>query len=232
MDFRFNWKISLFCLVFLVIFMNLGLWQLDREKEKRELLVEREELRNADPMTAGELATREEWIGRPVRLVGEYDPAVILLQDNRVFEGQVGFEVLQRFHESSGRDFLVNRGFVPIKRTRDELPDIPPVSGEQQITGLIREPGKPLLLGDSIQDPGYPRIVQSIDLAELKAAGLDVFPGIVRLDADQAGALPRYWPDVVMQPVQHRGYAIQWFAMAFAISLAWLFFSFRKKEST
>jgi cytochrome oxidase assembly protein ShyY1 len=33
-----------------------------------------------------------------------------------------------------------------------------------------------------------------------------------------------------MTPEKHFGYALQWFTMALAVTLAWLFFSFRKEE--
>jgi cytochrome oxidase assembly protein ShyY1 len=31
-----------------------------------------------------------------------------------------------------------------------------------------------------------------------------------------------------MSPEKHKGYAIQWFSMALAVLIAWLFFSFSK----
>jgi len=75
----------------------------------------------------------------------------------------------------------------------------------------------------------FPIIVQQIDVEKMNdAVGKRVYPFVIRLEADQFGALPRYWPSTVMSPEKHRGYAIQWFLMALAVLIAWWFFSFRK----
>jgi cytochrome oxidase assembly protein ShyY1 len=60
------------------------------------------------------------------------------------------------------------------------------------------------------------------------AFGERVYPLVIRLEIDQLGSLPRYWPSTVMSPEKHKGYAIQWFSMALAVLIAWLFFSFSK----
>lgn len=233
MTFRFNWKVSLFCAVFLVAFVNLGFWQLNREVEKRGIIKERDELRDSTPRSSlelvEELADLKKLQGIPVRLEGSFDKELVLLQDNRILAGQVGFEVLQVFHDKHG-SFIVNRGFLPMGRTRDELPDVPSVPENIVVTGQLHLPGDVMVLKE--YDPGYtyPAVIQSLDFDWLIRGGIDVFPAVVRLGESQPGALPRHWPDVVMQPEQHRGYAVQWFAMAVAISLAWFFFSFRKED--
>lgn len=229
MTFQFNWKVSLFCAVFLVTFINLGFWQLRRETEKTTLLEERDRLLMSAPRSADDIQSMSRWQGVPIRLTGQFDETVVLLQDNRVLEGRVGFEIVQRFKTQAG-DFLVNRGFMPMGRTRDDLPEIPPVPGRVSITGVMHEPGDAVILKDVDLEVAFPLVVQEVDFDWLAQADIKVFRGIVRLNEDQPGALPRYWPDVVMQPAQHRGYAVQWFAMAFAITLAWLFFSIRREK--
>ena len=41
-----------------------------------------------------------------------------------------------------------------------------------------------------------------------------MFPYIVRVDANQAGALEANWPELQVRSGGHIGYALQWFAMA------------------
>jgi cytochrome oxidase assembly protein ShyY1 len=99
------------------------------------------------------------------------------------------------------------------------------------IQGRIYQPGNQILL---LNDPNplsteFPIIVQQIDVEKMIAAvGKRVYPFVIRLEAGQLGALPRYWPGTVMSPEKHRGYAIQWFSMALVVLIAWLFFSFSK----
>ena len=56
------------------------------------------------------------------------------------------------------------------------------------------------------------------------AAMLDtmLYPYSVRLDADSPGALTVDWPLVNMAPEKHRAYAVQWFCMALALLLIFL----------
>ena len=71
--------------------------------------------------------------------------------------------------------------------------------------------------------------MQDIDVKKMIAAlGERVYPLVIRLELEQLGSLPRYWPSTVMSPEKHKGYAIQWFSMALAVLIAWLFFSFSK----
>ena len=234
-SFNSNWKVSLFCAVCLGSFVHLGFWQLDREEEKRVLLEEREARLQQPPIKASIVQSEgPDLAGLPILLSGNFLQEFTLLLDNVVLEGNVGFEVHQLFRDYSGRHFLVNRGFVPMGRTRDDPVDIPAVSGKQvQIVGSVyQKGGAPLSLQhEQNLENDFPAIVQHIDIVQLRnTVDRDVYPHVIRLKEGQHGALPRYWPDTVIPPEKHLGYAIQWFAMATAVVILWLVFSFPKKE--
>ena len=238
--FVFSIRISVFAAVCFGSFLWLGFWQLDREKEKISMIAGEALQALETPQTlAGEIDQLALVDGQRVKISGEYDPKVVLLLDNRVLEGKVGFEVHQLFNENSGNAALVNRGFVPMGRTRTDSPAIPPVStGEITITGRVHYPVAPMLAPDtrdeSFEDLAFPVIVQHPDLTRLKRHLGDRLQGslaafVVRADADAPGALPRYWPTTVMLPERHRAYAVQWFAMAVAVLLAWAAVSFPRQ---
>ncbi len=230
-EFRFNWKVTVFAVLCLTGFVNLGVWQLEREVEKRELLAQNAQRLSLPPAESTMLPEEGDLEGLPVHLVGEYREPVLLL-DNRVLKGQVGFEAHQLFRDATGLLFLVNRGFVPMGRTRDDKPELSKVHNKPaDIRGRIYQPGSQMVLlhNENPVIPEFPAIVQQIDIPKVMATlGEKVYPFVIRLDLGQFGALPRYWPSTVMSPEKHRGYAIQWFAMALAVSIAWLFFSFSK----
>lgn len=186
------------------------------------------------PVAALELESFDQVLGLPLGLSGHYREDVTLLLDNVVLEGRVGFEVHQLFSDLSGRQFLVNRGFAAMGRTRQDPVDIPPTGTEDlQIVGVIYErEGAPLSPVDSDDVfRAFPAIVQQIDIAALeKKLSIELYPHVIRLGVDQPTALPRFWPDSVMPPEKHLGYAIQWFTMAIAVVIAWLFFSYRREE--
>ena len=230
-EFRFNWKVTVFSVLCLTGFVHLGNWQLEREVEKRELLAQSSQRLSLPPLQAAKLPEEGDLEGLPVQLVGEYHEPVLLL-DNKVLKGKVGFEAHQLFRDETGLLFLVNRGFVPMGRTREDKIEFSKVHNKPaDIRGRIYQPGRQMVLlhNESQVIPGFPAIVQQIDIEKMiKTVGERIYPFVIRLEVGQFGALPRYWPSTVMSPEKHRGYAVQWFAMALAVSIAWLFFSFSK----
>jgi cytochrome oxidase assembly protein ShyY1 len=233
-NFIFNWRVTLFSVLCLAAFTYLGVWQMQRAQEKELLIAERAALKTRQPVSADLLVNGQVPPGQAVRFTGTWDTSVTLLLDNRVLGGKVGFEVHQVFRDNSGQSFIVNRGFVPMGRTREDLPDIPGLAEENvTMTGEIYQTdGQPLMLADETRpNSGFPAIVQLVDTTQWReVAGPNLFPQVIRLREGEPGALPRHWPDTVMQPVQHRGYSAQWFTMALAVLLVWIFFSFRKEN--
>jgi cytochrome oxidase assembly protein ShyY1 len=67
--------------------------------------------------------------------------------------------------------------------------------------------------------------VSSPALQALLSAGLSepLFPWELRLAPDQPGGFRRDWPVVNVSPEKHRGYALQWFTMAAALLLLFVF---------
>ncbi|MGV0035378.1 MAG: SURF1 family protein [Candidatus Azotimanducaceae bacterium WSBS_2022_MAG_OTU7] len=230
-EFQFNGKVTVFSVLCLTGFVYLGTWQLEREVSKREMLAQSAQRLSLPPAQAATLPEAGDLEGLRVRLSGEYHEPVLLL-DNKVLKGQVGFEAHQLFRDETGLLFLVNRGFVPMGRTREDKIELPKVYNKPaDILGRIYQPGSQMVLLHNKNQviTEFPAIVQQIDIEKMiKTMGERIFPFVIRLEIEQVGALPRYWPSTVMSPEKHRGYAIQWFAMALAVLIAWLFFSFRK----
>ncbi len=228
----FNWKITLFSVVFLGVFLKLGFWQLDRAAEKERLVQQRQSSAGREPALLEETGPAEVVSGLVVRLIGEYEDDHLFLLDNRVLKGKVGFEVLVPFRTGKDRLVLVNRGFVPMGRTRETLPGIPPLKRFGTATGRIyieeRSAFEPVM---TAEDSRWPRIVQGSNPALLQdMLGESLYPYVVRLMPDDPNALPRYWPDTNMSPGKHRGYALQWFTMALVIIMAFLYFTFRSSD--
>jgi len=232
--FVFNWKISVFALVCLVLFIQLGFWQVAREEEKRAFLKQQQARVTQPALPATEIPLDGELYGLPVVLQGTFDRKSMFLLDNRVLNGKVGFEVQQLFRDTSGGNYLVNRGFVQMGRTRQDPVDIPSVAaGEVSIKGYIyqRDTFNTAMHNGDISNVPFPVIVQQTDIVQFgKRIGVELYPHVIRLKMGEHGALPRHWPDITMQPEQHRGYAIQWFTMALAVTLAWMFASFIKED--
>ena len=226
---RLNWKLTFFSLFFFLSFIKLGFWQLDRKDEKIKLIMKKAELNESQGILSSDISSATE-SGTPVLLKGAFDKKVILLLDNKILDGVVGFEVLHLFRDQSGLNFLVNRGFVPAARTRSENPEIPKI---EDFLGafegyVYRQTTNPYALEAGKVDYKFPQIVQKEESFGLsRKLNKEISPFIIRMRDDQAGALPRSWHVSNIKPEKHQAYAVQWFLMSLAILIAWLSFTIR-----
>jgi surfeit locus 1 family protein len=232
-----DWRLILFCLSFFVLFLFLGFWQLDRAEEKTQLLAQLETKRSQIPIEDLEdyKGSAEQIDGLPVFLKGHYVPDSVILLDNVVLGGKVGFDLLLWFQEAdTNRRFLVNRGFVQMGRTRAELPVIPALKlGSNSLLGHIyaREyatdsmlPVIPLVVAAneiesrrvSIAQHANPLFLATTELFANEQVGT-TYPHLIRLALDDPNGLARNWIIANITSEKHMGYAIQWFLMASAI---------------
>ena len=165
---------------------------------------------------------RDDSYFRAARVRGRFDVSRQYLLDNRTHNGRAGYHVFSPLRLDDGI-MLVNRGWIALGASRNELPAIEPLPrGEVTVDGrLSPPPGSGLLLGDSGHESasGWPRVVQTVDLAAMqRALGQPVAPLTLLLDADQPGCHVCVWAPVQgIGPDKHRGYAVQWFALAVAL---------------
>lgn len=234
--FRFDWKLTLLTALLLPLLISLGFWQLRREDEKLALQAAYDARMREIPVALGALDITQDQQYRQVSLQGRYDNAHSFLLDNRIYQGQVGYEVVVPFATADKLTVFVNRGWIAQGRTRQDLPVIPAIEDEVTIEGSVYQPvGESLVLGDALESEGWPKVIQTLEparLAELSGISDEhqVFPYTVRLAASAPGVLTRYWPVITTTPEKHRGYAVQWFAMATA--LAGLYFYYSTKDDS
>lgn len=212
-----NWKLALLAWLFIALFIALGMWQLSRATEKDILLSSYNARMNQPALTLARLAENPDPRFYRVTMTGTFDNEHSFLLDNKIFNGQVGYEIYTPFHPKNSRAlFLIDRGFVPLQGNRNTLPTIPAVNGTTSITGLINTPPRYVTFGKMIDDTiTWPRRVEYVNV-QMFASLLNeaVYPYIVMLDPKSPYALPMEWQIVIMGPERHRGYALQWFAFA------------------
>ncbi|MEQ8516229.1 MAG: SURF1 family protein [Chromatocurvus sp.] len=232
----FEWRITALTVLLLPLLIGLGLWQLDREQEKRAL-AERFAQRQMQPAVdvTGLDRDRGDLAYLPVVLRGRYVPGQYLLQDNRIQQGRFGYEVIALFRLADDAGYaLVNRGWIAGDPARQSLPAVTQPDTDLALRGQVYVPPDPpyLLAEQPLPVAGWPRVIQALETGTLVPAleqrlGAPVFPHSVRLDAGEPGALSIDWQVVNLSPETHRGYAVQWFTMA-AVLL--LFFVFRSSN--
>lgn len=224
----------LFALALIAAFSSLGRWQLNRAAQKQALLDQQSRLQtDAAPQSLAELSrqsTRElAWVeGR-----GEFATTPDLLLDNQRRGDVVGVRIYRVFEPNGGRALLVDLGWLPLPPDRS-LPALAPITGGQVVRGLLTlPPAGGIALGPAYA-PTTPKqwLLTRIDLAALsKALRVELAPRVLRLDPHlQIG----YLRDLellanTLPPERHRGYAVQWFGLAFATLITALLLSFRRR---
>lgn len=228
-----NVRLALFTLVFLIVFVRLGFWQLDRELEKQDQLVSLEKNQTLPMMTLDELMAEkpDNLAGRRIELEGEFLEDQVFLRDNVIFEGRVGFEVLRVFRTREGLHVLTNFGFVQGGADRTNLPRIPSLTLSQTNLGSIYQGPWMSAEGRALYS-GWPRVTPTQNPSEnAKALNIELAPFVVRLDEEHPDALPRFWPQTMTRPEKHRAYAVQWFAMAVTLMVFFTVFTVRQNRS-
>ena len=219
--------LSLITLGLLILFLALGVWQLERADEKRVIL-ENYTYRSKQPPQPLILPLDDPgaWRYRKVHVKGLFDHNQQFLLDNQVSRGEAGYQVLTPFKlKGSSARVLVDRGWVAVGRDRLHLPQISVDTNEINLIGTLYVPyDKGFRIGTIDEgQTSWPRLVQYIDFKMMgDRLGYSLYPVILRLDPASSGGYRREWPTVPFTPERHLGYAVQWFALAAALFVIYL----------
>lgn len=217
---------TLAALAAMILFSLLGLWQIGRAHEKEAIQARFDARREAPPLSlAGRLPDTDSLRFRQARVTGRYDPDLTLLVDNQVLDGRPGFYVVSPLRVAgSARWVLVNRGWVPMGPSREQLPAVPPPQGTVTVRGYLSNPSRPPLeLGEPAVLHRGEQIVQAIRPARVGALlGGPVLPLELRQQGSAEPQLRKKWFIVNMTPGRHYGYAVQWFALALVVCIVYI----------
>jgi len=221
---------TLAALAGIVLTLALGNWQLNRGSEK-SALAQRIMAANRDaPIALPAGAIRAEDVAwRRVEVRGRFEPKYAVFIDNRVLHGVVGYHVLMPLRiGDSERYVLVNRGWVAATDTRSQLPQVATASGMVTVVGLATLPSRRYLELSNTVTEG--RVWQNLTLERYRAAvPIAIQPVVIEQENDLGDGLKREWgaPDLGIE--RHYGYAFQWFTLAAAILIFYLFSHVRKR---
>lgn len=209
-----------------LLFARLGFWQLHRAAEAKALRQAYEARVHAAPESppAG-LWDAEAMRFRQVSVRGRYEPRFQILLDNQFHGSSVGYEVLTPLR-IAGSDYrvLVNRGWIPAGRTRQQLPQVATPAGVQHIVGLAVVPDRYFRLGRPHPAHPWHTLWEYLDLRHYGAAvPFRIEPVVLLLSpASPAGGFVRHWPRAGAGVAMHQGYALQWFLFALSVVAIYL----------
>ena len=202
--------------VIFALLIGLGIWQLQRADEKQAWFDGYSARISEAPIQITARLLGPDRSNFPAEVRGRFDGEGQFLWDNRTHQGQPGFHVITPFVINPGETrILVDRGWIPLSGSRENLP-IPKIpAGLKVISGYLYEskPGFTL----EARAPQYDSALrQNVDLSAFaSSAPYTVQPYVLRLDMDQPDGFVRVWPVPDQTAVRrHEAYAVQWFGMA------------------
>ena len=228
-EFLRRWAPPVAGVLFILLFMTLGFWQLDRAAQKNamELAFENsgEYLELHDGFDVQRLQS--------VKVSGHYLADQQILIRNIVQNGQFGYYVISGFQSSHYSPLLVvNRGWIATRSGPGELADIALDDRPRTLHGRIGGlPKVGIRQGPAFSgDDGWPRKAAWPTLAELATVWKQqVSPIVLLLEPDEKNGFSRQWQPAGSGPMKHYNYAFQWFAMA-AATLAMLALLLRQRR--
>jgi surfeit locus 1 family protein len=218
------------------ICVRLGIWQLDRLKQRRAfnaqvISMRASELLNLNQNLPADISSME-W--RAVTVSGEYDFENQIALRNQYNGNQYGYHLITPLRFDNGTAVLVDRGWIPADgntvptdwRKYDE-------SGQVTVTGQIRlGQEKPAFGGVADADTGHLDIWNNLNIVRISGQSpypiLPVYIQPNEIENDSMPPIP-FQPVVELTEGSHFGYALQWFAFATILFVGYPFF-LRKQE--
>lgn len=199
------------------LLLTLGTWQISRGLQKDSVLslvqpklkeypVLSELPADADPADLNY---------QQIRLSGHWDTTRLFLLDNRMNNGQLGYEIITPFRLAGGKTLLINRGWI----AHHEAGNISP-PGANTVSGTLYLPKKGYTIGNAIQPAAlasdtWPKVSLYMDLETFAGAlKQPISPLLLVLDENHTDSLIRIWKAVVILPERHYAYALQWYGLA------------------
>lgn len=230
--FRPTWWGTILAIIGVAAGIHLGLWQTGRAQEKQQIADAMARRATAPAIhVGGELLRVDDVMFRTVEATGRFDPDGLVLLDNRVHKGRVGFEVVMPLR-IAGADLhlLVNRGWIAGTGDRRRLPEVATPKGDVAVIGFAVVPGQNVyeLSAEAIEG----RVWQNLSIERYAAhTKYKVQPVLVRQSNDLQDGLVRDWAISDRAINVHRSYAFQWYALAGLVLIVYLVMSLRRDAS-
>lgn len=227
-----GWTLAL---VAIVLFVTLGVWQAQRAVEKQamldavaQVLAQRKAVPLAEAANPGRMHAYD-WSAD----AGRFDERGPLWLDNQQRDGRPGVHAYRVFLPENAAPLLVDLGWLPLPANR-VMPTVALPPGRIEVRGLLAPPpSSGLALGSGIAAQGEGWVLTRIEpdvVSRTLKLSTPLAPRVLRLDPGLPIGYARDLQLLVnaLPPERHRGYSVQWFALAIAVLATALILTFRK----
>ena len=216
-------RITIFFVIFAVVFFSLGIWQIERGQTKTQIMSEFENKLTKEPIYLN--AESKKW--DRVLVSGKWENKKQLLIDNVIHRGIAGYKVLTPLRiDETNKLILVDRGWIKQNKFRDQLPDIQLPDDFESVSGTLEQPELGLVLSDELISNNWPKISQTKNVEVIsKAYTEEIFPMILLADPLLKNSLEyiKITP-TNMTPIKHYGYSSQWFLMFIVLCFMYIWY--------
>ena len=216
-------RITIFFVIFAVVFFSLGIWQIERGQTKTQIMSEFENKLTKEPIYLN--AESKKW--DRVLVSGKWENKKQLLIDNVIHQGIAGYKVLTPLRiDETNKLILVDRGWIKQNKFRDQLPDIQIPDDFESVSGTLEQPELGLVLSDELISNNWPKISQTKNVEVIsKAYTEEIFPMILLADPLLKNSLEyiKITP-TNMTPIKHYGYSSQWFLMFIVLCFMYIWY--------
>ena len=205
-----------------LLFVRLGMWQLDRLEERRAENAVIEARGSEQPRALEALIGQigmepSELVYRPAFVEGTYRTDLEFFSIGRTYGELSGTLVATPLELADGSLLVVVRGIAPPGVGGPPATGFEPPRGNVRLVGRLDDGEEPSRLGESPPDDGVLTSLSRLDLAYIDEwIEGDVLPVSLLLDEQEPPsevALEPIPPDELSEG-SHLGYAVQWFAFA------------------
>lgn len=229
-------------LLLLPVLLRLGIWQLDRAEEKRQLIANLEAKSSEQSMSLEQALQLDNPDQTKVMVAGQPVSDVHLVVDNQKHEGRLGYEVYGLWQtEAEASDqlppyVLVSRGWLARQDFYQKVPNIQKFSDNELSGQLYFSKGANQVVAQNAQwqkfDDAW--LIGQFDLETIaeKAGemGYHTAPFVVRQQADPGSPFVRKWQLVASPPEKHIAYAVQWFGMALVLIILFIVLNLKRER--
>ena len=216
-------RITIFFVIFAVVFFSLGIWQIERGQTKTQIMSEFENKLTKKPIYLN--AESKKW--DRVLVSGKWENKKQLLIDNVIHQGIAGYKVLTPLRiDETNKLILIDRGWIKQNKFRDQLPDIQIPEDFESVIGTLEQPELGLVLSDELISNNWPKISQTKNVEVIsKAYTEEIFPMILLADPLLKNSLEyiKITP-TNMTPIKHYGYSSQWFLMFIVLCFMYIWY--------
>lgn len=234
--FKATLKLSIVSITLFTILVYLGTWQMNRGIHKKNISNIVRSKSQDIPVELSSLShpNLQQHRFTSVTFAATFINQFTFLLDNQIHQHKAGYRVITAAQTPDCDSWiLIDRGWIPTGKNRQDLPSIEPIDGVKQLVGIINTiPSGIVLHKDKISQTHQPPfVIQSLDYGLINnLLQHHIFDFVVQLRSN--GITNYIIPELNfgISSYKHWGYAVQWYLFAALVFVYYLIATIKRRS--